>query len=119
MQLASPGAHFVERHGSQLSLASQYDRAALGINPTTGVVERIPSAATRFFSARDQLNTISRAEQIFANTGSRTLAQRPYDFRRVIGEGYNRSLTYGTQRSAQAYVNAQGKAITAFPRYGY
>ncbi|RHW16874.1 hypothetical protein D1610_14290 [Sphingomonas gilva] len=119
MQQATSGAHFVERHGSQLSLASQYDRAALGINPTTGAVERIPSAATRFFSARDQLNTITRAEQIFANTGSTRLAQRPYEFGRVIGEGYNRSLTYGTQMSAQAYLNAQGRAITAFPRYGY
>jgi len=119
MQLSTSGAHFVERHGSQLSLTSQYDRAALGINPTTGVVERIPSAATRFFSARDQLNTISRAEQIFANTGSRTLARQPYEFGRVAGEGYNKSLVYGTQNSARAVLNAQGKAITAFPIYGF
>lgn len=50
----SRGAHFVERHGSQLSLASQYDRAALGINPTTGVVGRIPPIAYkhRFLVAR-------------------------------------------------------------------
>lgn len=119
MQQATPGAHFVERHGSQLSLASQYDRAAFGINPTTGVVERIPSAATRFVSARDQLSAITRAEQIFVNTGDRLLARQPIGFGRVIGEGYNRSLTYGTQRSAQVFVNPQGRAVTAFPVYGF
>ncbi|MEO9129793.1 MAG: hypothetical protein ABI240_01155, partial [Sphingomonas sp.] len=58
---------------------------------------------------------IKQAEQIFATTGDRVLAERPIDFGRVIGEGYNRSSGYGTQTSAQVYLNLQGKAITAFP----
>jgi len=118
-QLATPGAHFVEKHGAQLSLASQYNRAAYGINPTTGAIQNIPPSATKFFSARDQLNVINRAEQIFVNTGNKTKAQQLYKFDRVIGEGYNSSLVYGTQTSAQARLNAQGKVITAFPKYGF
>jgi len=119
LQIATPGAHFLERHGSQLSLASQYDRVAFGVNPTTGVVGSKPPSATRFFSARDQLNAIIRAEQIFANTGSQQLAARPYQFGRVIGEGYDKSLVYGTQNSAIVRVDAQGKAYTAFPWFGH
>lgn len=119
MQLATPGAHFVERHGAQLSLASQFDRAAFGINPTTGA-QSYATTATRFLSARDQLNAITRAEQIFANTGLVTLARQPISFGRVIGEGYQvGTLQYGTQTQAIVRLNAQGKAYTAYPRYGY
>ena len=107
----------MERHGSKLSLASQYDRAAFGINPTSGARGPIPPSATRFFSARDQLNAINRAEQIFKNTGSRTFAERQYKFGRVIGDGYD--LTYGTQNSAIVKVNGQGQAYTAFPWFGH
>ncbi|WP_202803263.1 hypothetical protein, partial [Paenibacillus sp. OSY-SE] len=66
-----PGAHFLERHGAQTTLQSQYDRATQGINPTTGVIDtdrrgrpRIPAAATKFLSHRDQLNMIQRSQQI-------------------------------------------------------
>ena len=119
MQNATPGAHFVERHGSQLTLMSQYDRAALGINPTTGA-QSYATTATRFFSARDQLYAITRAEQIYANTGSVTLAREPMSFGRVIGEGYEvRTLNYGLQTQVIVRLNPQGKAYTAYPRYGY
>lgn len=84
MQLATPGAHFVERHGAQLTLSSQLDRVTMGINPTTGLIQRTPISATRFFSARDQLSAITRAEQIFANTGNPLLAQQPIRFGRPI-----------------------------------
>lgn len=61
-----------------------------------------------------------RAEQIFANTGSATLARQPIDFGRTTGEGYKvGTLQYGKQTQAIGRVNPQGKAYTAYPRYGH
>lgn len=54
MESSTPGAHFADRHGAHLPLSSQYNRAASGINPTTGVVQNIPLAATHFYSSRVQ-----------------------------------------------------------------
>lgn len=97
------GAHFVQKHGAQTMRQSQLERAQYGKNPTTGVVEtypngnpKIPYSATGFFSSRDQLSTISRAQKIFASTGDVTLAERPIKFNYLMGEGYrNTSLLYG------------------------
>ena len=73
MEKSTEGAHFLKKHGKQTSLESQRDRAMTGRNPATGEIERyttgskagqpkIPTAATRFFSYRDQLNVIQRAK---------------------------------------------------------
>ena len=119
IQSKTPGAHFLERHGAQLDLQSQYDRAALGINPTTGAQQFTPPSATRFLSHRDQLNAIQRSEQIFANTGDISLAEAPMKFDYIIGSGYQRvTLDYGVSYSAQVYLNAFGKVKTAFPIWG-
>lgn len=119
MEASTPGAHFAERHGAHLPLTSQYNRAASGINPTTGVVQNIPLATTHFYSSRVQLNAINRAEQIFINNpGKPSLAQVPQTFRSPIGQGYDRALKYGEQYSAQAWLNSSGKARTAYPIFG-
>ena len=119
MESATPNAHYLERHGAQLDLQSQFDRAAYGLNPTTGAQQHIPPAATRFMSHRDQLNVITKAESIYRATGDITQAQMPIRFDSVVGSGYQRgSLNYGVQYSGQVYLNSSGKAVSAFPVWG-
>ena len=129
MEANTPGAHFLEKHGAQTTLSSQYQRASTGSNPTTGTIEtyskgkkagqpKIPSAATRYTSHRDQLNAIERAIQIFKNTGSTDLSNRPIEMNRVIGEGYQKgTLKHGTQTQATTILDKTGKPITSFPEY--
>lgn len=120
LETATPGAHFLERHGAQLDLESQYNRAAHGINPTTGEKRRVPPSATRFLSHRDQLSVIMRAQAVFKNTGNSRLASDNVSrFDYVIGEGYNSNgLEYGVQYFGKAIVNGSGRVITAYPIYG-
>ncbi|WP_236278075.1 RHS repeat domain-containing protein, partial [Pseudomonas poae] len=40
LEKASPGAHFLEKHGAQTSLESQLERVMTAKNPTTGEIER-------------------------------------------------------------------------------
>lgn len=120
MQEERPGSHFLDRHGPQVSRESQLTRADSGIIPT-GEIKMKVRAATRFDSARDQLNAIMRAEKIFERTGSFEFAERPIKFGYRIGEGYNASLTHGIQDSAVVRIDitgqAYGKAFTAFPYF--
>ncbi len=129
MEAATPGAHFLEKHGAQTTLPSQLERASTGKNPTTGVIEtftkgkkagqaKLPSAATRYISHRDQLNAINRALQIFKRTGDVDLAAEPIERGRKIGEGYKKgSLSYGSQTKAVTRISDQGKVITSYPEY--
>jgi RHS repeat-associated protein len=119
MEAAMPRAHYLERHGAQLNLQSQFDRVAYGFNPTTGAQQYIPSAATRFMSHRDQLNVIMRSENIYRATGDVFLARRPIRFDSVVGSGFQRdSLNYGVQYSGRALLDSSGKAVSAFPVWG-
>jgi hypothetical protein len=125
MERATPGAHFLEKHGKQTSLASQRERAMTGRNPTTGVIERytsgrragqpkIPSAATRFISYRDQLNAIHRAQLIFRRNGH-AASKEPMNMGKQIGEGYKRGgLVYGKQTDAVAMLDRTGAPITTY-----
>jgi hypothetical protein len=89
------------------------------LNPTTGVQQYIPPAATRFLSHRDQLNIITRSEGIYRATGDITQAQLPIHFNSVVGSGFQRgTLNYGVQYSGQVYLNSSGKAVSAFPVWG-
>ncbi len=126
MQATTPGAHYFEKHGAQLSLQSQFDRAAYGLNPTTGA-SGYATTATRFFNHRDQLNTIMRAELIYSQAPSLyqgltrlELAQSPTVFKYVVGSGFQKNtLNYGIQYSGRAFINPiSGRAITAFPVWG-
>jgi YD repeat-containing protein len=122
LELSIPHAHFVEKHGAQTTLQAQLERVLYGKNPTTGVIEaypngnpKLPSAASRFFRNRDQLNAINRARHIFATTGDVTLAQRPIPFQTLIGEGYTKTpLSYREYHSARVWFR-QGEPTTAFP----
>ena len=120
------GAHFLEKHGAQTTLASQLQRVQTGRNPTTGVVELkkngqpiLPPAATRFLSHRDQLTAIKRAELILRrNPNNPTWAERPISFGRAIGEGHQKTtLSYGRQYSATVWFR-NGQVNTAFPQWG-
>ncbi|EJM86605.1 RHS repeat-associated core domain-containing protein [Pseudomonas sp. GM60] len=125
MERATPGAHFLEKHGKQTSLASQRERVMTGRNPTTGVIERytsgrrtgqpkIPSAATRFISYRDQLNAIHRAQLIFRRNGH-AASKEPMNMGKQIGEGYKRGgLVYGKQTDAVAILDRIGAPITTY-----
>ncbi|KQV10348.1 type IV secretion protein Rhs [Pseudomonas sp. Root329] len=125
MERATPGAHFLEKHGKQTSLNSQRERAMTGRNPTTGVIERytsgkkagqpkIPSAATRFISYRDQLNAIHRAQLIFRTNGH-AASKEPMNMGKQIGEGYKRGgLVYGKQKNAVAILDNTGAPITTY-----
>jgi RHS repeat-associated protein len=125
MEKSTKGAHFLEKHGKQTSLESQRERAMTGRNPTTGVIERytsgkkagqpkIPSAATRFISYRDQLNVIHRAQLIFRRNGH-AASKEPMNMGKQIGEGYKRGgLVYGKQKNAVAILDKTGAPITTF-----
>ena len=125
MEKSTRGAHFLEKHGKQTSLESQRERAMTGRNPTTGVIERytsgrkagqpkIPSAATRFISYRDQLNAIHRAQLIFRRNGH-AASKEPMNMGKQIGEGYKRGgLVYGKQKDAVVILNETGAPITTY-----
>ncbi|MEE3645283.1 MULTISPECIES: RHS repeat-associated core domain-containing protein [unclassified Brenneria] len=119
MENATPRAHFLERHGAQTSLESQLSRATNGANPTTGVQQRTPTAATRFNSHRDQLNSIQRAQTIYRQSGgTNTAITIPHG--KVIGEGYSKiGPTYGTSSTSKVILNPNGQPITAFPVWGH
>lgn len=118
MESMNPRSHFLERHGAQTSLESQLGRATNGANPTTGVQQRTPMAATRFDSHRDQLNAIQRAQTIQRQSGGAvTKATIPYG--RRIGEGYSKTgPTYGTSSTATVILTPNGQTITAYPVWG-
>ncbi|MEW5753701.1 RHS repeat domain-containing protein, partial [Pseudomonas lactis] len=125
LEASIPGAHFLEKHGAQTSLASQLERVITARNPTTGEIEtfergrragqpRPPSAATHFLTHRDQLNAIDRAILIFKLNG-RAAVPASMDMGKVIGEGYKRDgLEYGKQKKAVVHLNEDGKPITAY-----
>jgi len=125
LEKATPGAHFLEKHGAQTTLASQLERLNTARNPTTGTIERYtsgpnvgepkyPPAATHYLSHRDQLNSIYRAQLIFRRNGLAASLQ-PMDMGKIVGEGYSRtSMEYSQQRKARVILNNQGKPKTAY-----
>ncbi|WP_241658685.1 RHS repeat domain-containing protein [Aeromonas dhakensis] len=118
MESMNPKSHFLERHGAQTSLESQLGRATNGVNPTTGVQQHIPSAATRFDSHRDQLNAIQRAQTIQKQSGG-VVNKAIIPYGRRIGEGYSKTgPTYGTSSTATVILTPNGQAITAYPVWG-
>ncbi|WP_036770935.1 RHS repeat-associated core domain-containing protein [Photorhabdus australis] len=118
MQNATPRAHFLDKHGAQTSLGDQIARATTGRNPATGAIERIPTAATRFLSHRDQLNAIQRAQTIYRQAG-RTMAESTINYGRWIGEGIQSgTLQHSMSHGAKVWFNRTGEVITAFPVWG-
>ncbi|EFQ63797.1 rhs family protein [Pseudomonas fluorescens WH6] len=123
-----PRAHFLEKHGAQTTRQSQLERVQTAKNPTTGEIERyvggrragqlkIPSAATRYLSHRDQLNAIYRAKLIFRRTNLET-SREPMDMGKIIGEGYKKdTLVYGKQRKAIVILDTDGNPITAYTEF--
>jgi hypothetical protein len=124
MENPQNGEHFLEKHGAQTTLQSQFERAMTGRNPTTGVIEtyiggskdgepKIPSAATHFLSHRDQLNAIYRSKLILRQTDLQT-SRRPMDMGKIVGEGYTKEGVYGQQRNAVVILRANGDTITSY-----
>ncbi len=123
-----PRAHFLEKHGAQTTRQSQLERVQTAKNPTTGEIEsyvggrragqlKIPSAATRYLSHRDQLNAIYRAKLIFRRTNLET-SREPMDMGKIIGEGYKKdTLVYGKQRKAIVILDTDGNPITAYTEF--
>ncbi|MFJ4250282.1 RHS repeat-associated core domain-containing protein [Pseudomonas sp. NPDC089741] len=118
------GEHFLEKHGAQTTIQSQFERISSAKNPTTGVVEtyiggskdgepKIPSAATHFLSHRDQLNAIYRAKLILRQTNLQ-ISKRPMDMGKIIGEGYTKDGVYGQQRKAVVIHKANGSTVTSY-----
>ncbi|MCE9789621.1 hypothetical protein, partial [Shewanella chilikensis] len=118
MENMNPKSHFLERHGAQTSLESQLGRATNGVNPSTGVQQRTPTAATRFDSHRDQLNAIQRAQTIQQQSGG-IVTKATIPFGRRVGEGYSKTgPTYGTSNTAAVILTPNGQIITAYPVWG-
>ncbi|RFD32290.1 type IV secretion protein Rhs, partial [Pseudomonas sp. GL93] len=125
LEKATPGAHFLEKHGKQTTLASQLERLQTAKNPTTGIVEyftsgpragepKYPPASTHFLSHRDQLNAIYRAQLIFRRNG---LAQslKPMHMGKIVGEGYSgNEMQYSQQSKARVILNSAGQPKTAY-----
>ncbi|MCF5054677.1 hypothetical protein GIW74_24040, partial [Pseudomonas syringae] len=128
IEQAHPKAHFLEKHGAQTTLDSQLERVKTAKNPTTGEIERYidgkkkgepktPSAATRYFSHRDQLNAIYRAQLIFRRTNLE-MSREPINMGKVTGEGYKKEgLQYGRQTKARVFLDKDGNPITAFTEF--
>jgi hypothetical protein len=128
MEKGTRGAHFLEKHGKQTTLASQQERSMTGRNPTTGVIEvytngrragqpKIPSAATHFLSNRDQLNAIHRAQLIFRRNGL-LASTEPMNMGKIVGEGYKRGgVIYGQQTHAIVILDRAGKPITSYTEF--
>uniref|UniRef100_UPI00313BA93B RHS repeat domain-containing protein n=1 Tax=Pseudomonas sp. TH49 TaxID=2796413 RepID=UPI00313BA93B len=128
MERATQDAHFLEKHGKQTTLASQQERSLTGRNPTTGIIEvytngrragqpKIPSAATHFFSYRDQLNAIHRAQLIFRRNGQ-IASKEPMNMGKVVGEGYKRGgVVYGQQTHAVVVLNRAAEPITSYTEF--
>uniref|UniRef100_UPI00332B8827 RHS repeat-associated core domain-containing protein n=1 Tax=Pseudomonas sp. HY7a-MNA-CIBAN-0227 TaxID=3140474 RepID=UPI00332B8827 len=128
IEQAHPKAHFLEKHGAQTTLESQLERIMTAKNPTTGKIERhiygkkagqpkIPTAATRYLSHRDQLNAIYRAQLIFRRTNIET-SREPMEMGKIIGEGYeSKDLKYGKQKKAKVILDTQGNPITAYTEF--
>jgi len=128
MEKATQDAHFLEKHGKQTTLASQQERSITGRNPTTGNIEvftngrragqpKIPSAATHFFSYRDQLNAIHRAQLIFRRNGQMA-SKEPMDMGKVVGEGYKRGgVVYGQQTHAIVILDGVAQPITSYTEF--
>uniref|UniRef100_UPI000AA82A2F RHS repeat-associated core domain-containing protein n=1 Tax=Pseudomonas mediterranea TaxID=183795 RepID=UPI000AA82A2F len=121
MEKSIEGAHFLEKHGAQTALDAQLKRVETGRNPGTGEIDfyqngqpAIPSAATRFFSHRDQLNAIHRAQLIFRRAGL-IASKKPIEMGRVVGEGFKREgLEYSQQTKAIVILNGNGLPKTAY-----
>ncbi|NMZ36255.1 RHS repeat domain-containing protein, partial [Pseudomonas proteolytica] len=125
MEQELPRAHFLEKHGAQTTLDAQLERVMTAKNPTTGEIERhvdgrrvgqpkIPSAATRYLSHRDQLNAIYRAQLILRRTNIGK-SREPIDMGKEIGEGYKKAnFEYGKQTKAKVILDTDGKPITAY-----
>ncbi|WP_330209629.1 RHS repeat-associated core domain-containing protein, partial [Pseudomonas sp. AM4(2022)] len=128
IEQAFPRAHFLEKHGAQTTRGSQLERVRSGKNPTTGEIERyiggnkdgepkIPTAATRYLSHRDQLNAIYRARLILRRTNLET-SREPMNMGKIIGEGYKRnSFEYGKQSKAIVILDINGNPITAYTEF--
>ncbi|MHA6787392.1 RHS repeat-associated core domain-containing protein [Pseudomonas bijieensis] len=125
MEKSIEGAHFLEKHGAQTTLDSQLERVKTGRNPGTGEIDvytngkkkgepAIPPAATRFFSHRDQLNAIHRAQLIFRRAGLME-SKKPIDMGKVVGEGYKLDgVEYGHQTKAVVILDKNGLPKTAY-----
>ncbi|PMV54952.1 RHS repeat domain-containing protein, partial [Pseudomonas sp. FW305-3-2-15-C-LB3] len=125
LEKATPGAHFLEKHGAQTTLESQLERLNTARNPTTGIIERYtsgpntgepkyPPAATHYLSHRDQLNSIYRAQLIFRRNGH-AASLEPMNMGKIVGEGYSREgMEYSQQRKARVILNNQGHPKTAY-----
>jgi len=125
LEQSIPGAHFQGRHGAQTTLPQQYDRAVNGIDPITNQVRYradgslVTPNSSKFMSARDQINAIERATNIYERTGSKVLAERPIVFKTQAGEGYYGGTgLYDTSYSGQVWFNKSRQPITAFPILG-
>ena len=126
LESSIPGAHFLQKHGAHTSMEAQLDRATTGRNPTTGRIDTygngrpsIPTAATKFYSHRDQWNIIQRAQHILDTTGRIIDAQKPISSRYIIGGGYQRgTLDYADSYTSVVYFNENKQPKTAFPQWG-
>jgi hypothetical protein len=125
MEQSIPGAHFLQKHGAQTTAEAQLERVTTGRNPGTGEIEiytygnnigqpKIPSAATRFTSHRDQLNAIYRTKLVFRRNDLFE-STKPIDFGRTIGNGYKRDgLQYKEYQHAIVILNGNGDPKTAY-----
>ncbi|MGO4324765.1 RHS repeat-associated core domain-containing protein, partial [Pseudomonas sp. KB_12] len=128
MERSIDKAHFLQKHGAQTTTDAQLERVTTGRNPGTGEIEiytqgnkigqaKIPSAATRFISHRDQLNAIYRAKLVFRQSGLQQ-SREPIEFGKTIGEGYKKEgLQYGQQTKAVVILNNAGFPITSYTEF--
>lgn len=117
-QQSGQKAHFLARHGEQVTTEQLQERALTGRTPD-GFLLR-PENSTRWLNNDDMLDAIQQAQSKWKG-GDMGLPTKPgvyqWDTGRNIGEGYfKNSGEYGSATNVEIRLNpSTGKPITAFP----
>jgi Possible hemagglutinin (DUF637)/Pre-toxin domain with VENN motif len=117
MEMERNNAHFLSRHGDQVTLEQLERRAQTGLTPE-GVTGR-PIDSTRWLSNDDMLAAIRQAETSWASGARPAGNSFVWDAMRTVGDGYMRGTsTYARATFIEIRIDSvTGRAYTAYPRF--
>jgi hypothetical protein len=108
-------AHFLDRHGADVTLEQLYIRARTGVTPD-GDVKKQPVDSSRFLSHEAQEKAYDRA---LADAGKRDPIKNSLDFDMddFVGDGIkaDNDFTYFASKRVRVFYDTQGRIISIFP----
>jgi RHS repeat-associated protein len=111
LESTTPRAHYLARHGPQVTFDQLFTRATTGITPE-GLQGPIVNSSA-FFNNQIMLNAIQRAQTIYSNTG---VSNFQFNLGVPVGYGILRGGTgLVSTTNVQAIFNRSGQLITLFP----